>query len=414
MGSYVRLLRENHDFRNLWLATMVSYAGDWFNLLASAALVAHLTDSGLAISALFLARFLPLFFFTPIAGVLADRFDRKRLLIAADLLRAFTVLAFILVQVTQQVWLLYVLTVIQFALSALFAPTHSAVIPNLVDKKELVTANALDGFTWSTMLALGALAGGVVATLFGLTTAFVLDALTFVWSAWFISRIAGPTRQGDVATTGAALLQFVDGLRYLHSRPFILTMSLIKGGAALCWGALNVLEVGLAEQIFPIGEKGAISLSIFYAMNGIGSGLGPLLVRRWLGDSRQAALWALTVGFALLTVGMFWLSLAATLPEAAVATLVRTLGGGSLWVFSAALLQMLVADAYRGRVFAFEFTLFTLSQSLSTLWAGLAQDALGLDVRGALYYTSYASLALLGAWLIFQFRHQRRTTALEP
>ena len=61
MGSYVRLLRENHDFRNLWLATMVSYAGDWFNLLASAALVAHLTDSGLAISALFLARFLPSF-----------------------------------------------------------------------------------------------------------------------------------------------------------------------------------------------------------------------------------------------------------------------------------------------------------------------------------------------------------------
>lgn len=411
MSSYVRLLRENHDFRNLWLATMISYAGDWFNLLASAALIAHLTDSGLAVSALFLARFLPLFFFTPVAGVLADRFDRKRLLIAADLLRAVTVLAFILVQVTQQIWLLYVLTVVQFALSAIFAPTHSAVIPNLVDQKDLVTANALDGFTWSTMLALGALIGGVVATLFGLTTAFVLDALTFVWSAWFISRIARPTRQGEATASSAALLQFVDGLRYLRGRPFILIITLIKGGAALCWGALNVLEVGLAEQVFPIGEKGAISLSIFYAMNGIGSGLGPLLVRRWLGDSRRASLWALAVGFGLLTVGMFWLSMANTLPQAAAATLVRTLGGGTLWVFSAALLQTLVVDEYRGRVFAFEFTLFTLSQSISTLWAGLAQDTLGLDVRSVLYYTSYSALALFAAWMFFQLRYQRRTVA---
>jgi MFS family permease len=308
MRSYLQLLQRNPDFRNLWLATLVSYAGDWFNLLASAALVANLTDSGLAVSVMFLARFLPLFFFTPLAGVLADRFDRKHLLIWADLLRAVTVVGFLLVQITQQLWLLYVLTVVQFALSALFTPTHSAVLPNLVKEKDLVTANALDGFTWSTMLAIGALLGGIVASTLGLTAAFLIDALTFVWSAWFISRIMGPTRKDEPTTGNAGLLQFVDGLRYLRRQRFLLVISLVKAGGALIWGAIGVLELALAEHTFPVGEKGAITLSIFYALNGIGSGLGPLLVRRWLGDSRAASLWAISVGFVLLTAGIFGLS----------------------------------------------------------------------------------------------------------
>jgi MFS family permease len=399
MGSYASLLRRNRDFRHLWLATVVSYAGDWFNLLASAALVAHLTQSGVAVSVMFLARFLPLFFFSPLAGVLADRYDRKAIMVLSDVLRAVTVLAFLLVQWSQQIWLLYLLTVIQFSLSALFVPAHSAVLPNLVDEQDLVTANALDGFTWSTMLAIGALLGGVVASNLGVSAAFGIDALSFLWSAWFVSRIVGPTRREKPSGERQGLLDFVNGLRYLQSRPFILVISLIKAGGSLTWGAINVLELPLAERFFPLGEKGAITLSIFYTLTGIGSGLGPLVLRRWLGDSQRAALWAVTLGFALLTAGAYWLAVATTLPTAAVATLVRTLGGGTLWVFSAALLQTLVADRFRGRVFAFEFAMFTLAQSIATLWAGVAQDNLHLGVRQVLFYTSISTLVVTVAWV---------------
>lgn len=412
MRSYLSLLQRNPDFRNLWLATLVSYAGDWFNLLASAALIAHLTESGTAVSVLFLARFLPLFFFSPFAGILADRFDRKQIMVLSDLLRAVTVLALILVQITQQVWLLYLLTFIQFSLSALFVPAHSATLPNLVAEKDLVTANALDGFTWSTMLAIGALLGGIVASTLGITVAFVIDGLTFLWSAWFISRIQGATRQEERNAQQQGLLDFVDGLRYLRGRPLILVISLLKASAALVWGVLNVAELSLAKDLFPLGEQGAITLSILYTMTGIGSGLGPLLVRRWLGDGQRAALWALTLGFGLLTVGVFWLSVAPTLPTAATATLVRTLGGGTIWVFSAALLQILVDDEFRGRVFAFEFAAFTLTQSIATLWAGIAQDNLGLDVRAVLAYTSVVALVVTALWLAFHFFLQRRS--VEP
>lgn len=414
MGVYLTLLKANRNFRHLWLATVISYLGDWFNLLASAALIANLTNSGTAVSYLFLARFLPLFFLSPFTGVLADRYDRKRILIVTDLLRALTVLGFLLVQITRQVWLLYLLTVIQFSLSALFMPTHAAVLPNLVDEKDLVTANALDGFTWSTMLAVGALLGGIAAAVFGIAASFVIDASSFVLSAWFISRITGPTRRGAAASTQAGLLDFVDGLRYLRGRRFILIVSLAKAGAALVWGALNVLEIPLATKIFPLGANGMITLSIFYTMTGIGSAIGPLLVRRWLGDSQKAAMWAITLGFALLTVGIFWLGMAASLPEAATATLIRTLGGGILWVFSSALLQILVEDRFRGRVFAFEFAAMTLTQSFSTLWAGIAQDQWEMNVQQVIRGASLLGLVVSLGWLVFQVSllYRRRTASL--
>ena len=187
MYQYLALLKGNQNYRYLWIGSVITQLGDWFNLLASANLITNLTHSGVAISYLFLARFLPLFLFSPLAGVLADRFNRRHIMILADLLRAGTVLCFLLVRTSELVWLLYALTILQFSLSALFTPARTAVLANIVQRQELVTANALDSLTWSTMLALGAFLGGVVAAIFGLEIAFVLDAVTFVFSGWTLS-----------------------------------------------------------------------------------------------------------------------------------------------------------------------------------------------------------------------------------
>lgn len=403
MSSYVILLRTNRQFRNLWLATLISYTGDWFNLLASAALIGHLTQSGAAISLLFLSRYLPLFFLSPWAGVLADRFDRKRIMIFADLARAGVVASFVFVQWTGAVWLLYLLTVIQFALSSLFQPAHAAVIPNLVSADELVAANAIDGFTWSVMLAVGALLGGIATTLLGTTACFLLDATSFVLSAFFISRISASTRQAAINTGDRqGFFAFVDGLGYLRGRPLLLGIALVKAGGAIVWGMINVLELPLARTYFPLGRDGALSLAIFYTMTGIGSGLGPIFLRRWLGDDQSASLRAILVGFVLSMVGVFWLSVAHTLPEAALAALVRTLGGGAIWVFSAALLQTLTRDDFRGRVASFEFAAFTLVQSVSTLWAGYAQDVWHWTVWQLLRLSGVSALVMVLLWLLFQ------------
>jgi hypothetical protein len=194
----------------------------------------------------------------------------------------------------------------------------------------------------------------------------------------------------------------VDGLRYLRRRPLLLGIALAKAGGAIVWGLISVLELPLARTYFPLGRDGALSLAIFYTMTGIGSGLGPIFLRRWIGDDQRAALRAILIGFVLSTLGIFWLSMAHNLPEAALAALVRTLGGGALWVFSTALLQTLTRDDFRGRVSSFEFAAFTLVQSFSTLWAGYAQDALHLTIWQLLRTGAATSLVMTLIWLLFQ------------
>ncbi|MFW5943613.1 MAG: MFS transporter [Chloroflexota bacterium] len=408
MNRYLTLLRENSNYRNLWLASVISQLGDWFNLIASASLIATLTSSGAAISYLFLARFVPLFFFSPFAGVIADRFNRRHIMIATDVLRALAVLGFLLVRDPSHVWLFYLLTISQFALSSIFTPARTAVLANVVKPEELVTANALDSFTWSTMLAVGSLLGGVAAAAFGLQAAFIMDAATFLLAGWFASRIVLPARRPlegqPVIVRRGGWFEFVDGLRYLRSEPFILTITLVKAGGSLVWGAINVLEVNYAEDIFPLTQGGSITLGIIYAISGLGTGVGPLLLREWLGDAAGRLRWGISLGFVLLTAGILGLGLAPTLSWFGLATLVRTVGSGTVWVFSAAMLQMIVPDRVRGRVFAFEFAILTLTQSLSTFWAGFAQDTLFFSVRQVTIGMAIAGVVVTLLWFVFHLR----------
>jgi MFS family permease len=416
MNDYISLVRRNVNYRNLWLARVVSNLGDWFNLLASAALITQLTGAGTAISYLFLARLLPIFVMSPLAGVFADRYERRAIMIATDILRAITVLCFLFIRRPEQIWLLYALTVLQFVLSSLYTPAHSALLSNIVEPKDLVTANALDGFTWSTMLAFGALLGGIAAALFGLTTAFVLDAVTFIVAAWFVGRIAVSKRAAQITTGEEAsqggFFQFIAGLGYLRARPFVLGLALAKAGGALAWGAVNVMEIPLAQDIFPINGNGTLTLGLLYAATGLGTGLGPLIVRRWVGSQHRTQLWAILGGLVALSLGILGLGFASSLGWVLGASFLRALGSGTIWVFSAAILQAVVDDEYRGRVFAFEFAALTLAQSISTLWAGVALDQLQLSVQDVLRWTALISLAACLVWTWFQTRTNTRLAAV--
>ncbi|MBP6472858.1 MAG: MFS transporter [Chloroflexi bacterium] len=394
---------------------MVSQLGDWFNLLASAEIITQLTNNGVAISYLFLARFLPLFLFSPLAGVVADRFNRRTILILSDVLRALTVLGFLFIRTSGQIWLFYVLTVFQFILSALFTPTRNAVLANVVSQEDLVTANALDSLTWSTMLAMGAFLGGIVAATLGAGAAFVLDSLTFLVSAWCISRVVVPVVARSVELPQTGWLDFVDGFRYLWQAPFILAIALVKAAGSLVWGGINVLEVAYAGQVFPLGDSifrqvfhiengGTATLGIIYIVSGLGTGLGPLVMRHWLGDQRQRMLLGISLGFVLLVGGIVILGRSGTLPVYLTGTLVRTVGTGTVWVFSAAMLQIMTPDRFRGRVFAFEFAALTLTQSISTFFAGYAQDSLGMGVRQVTAVFAWLGVVVGLVWMFVHWR----------
>jgi phosphoenolpyruvate phosphomutase-like protein/transmembrane secretion effector len=126
VNNYLSFLQLRPKYRSLWLAQVISLTGDWFNTIASVIIVNRYSASGLAVGSLFIARALPPFLLGPIAGVVADRFDRRKVLILSDMLRAGIVLCFLLVDRPERLWLLYVLTVLQFSVSTFFEPARAA------------------------------------------------------------------------------------------------------------------------------------------------------------------------------------------------------------------------------------------------------------------------------------------------
>ena len=286
--GYITLIRQNANFRWLWCGQLVSLLGDWFNLIASAILIADLTGSGLAIGILFTIRMLAPFVVTPIAGICADRYNRKHILIITDIIRVFIVFAFLLVRDENDIWLLYTLTTLLFAVSGFFSPARSAILPDVTTPRELGTANALGAATWSVMLAVGAAIGGLTTGLFGSQTAFVIDGLTFVLSAGLLLGIKLPDSLSTATEhqTRARLTAF----RYMRQHPDIFFIAIHKAAIALLLSSgFQVVQIEIAKEHFVIGVGGAISLGLMYCVNGIGSGIGPILARRWTGDRDQTA-----------------------------------------------------------------------------------------------------------------------------
>src|SRR5438128_6559155 len=182
------VLRTNRNFRLLYLGQAISQLGDWFNSVAVFALLLDLTGSATAVAWMMIVQFLPMAIVGPLAGVVVDRLDRRRLMIAADIVRGVVILGLLLVRRPDQVWMAYVVMALTVAATAFFEPARTAIIPNITTAEELLPANALASATWSAMLAIGASVGGLVTALAGRDVAFTLNAVSFFASALFIGR----------------------------------------------------------------------------------------------------------------------------------------------------------------------------------------------------------------------------------
>jgi MFS family permease len=404
--GYFALVRDNRNFRSIWLGQVVSLLGDWFNLIASAALVSSLTSSGLAVGGLFVVRMLAPFLVSPLAGVAADRFNRKQLLILTDLARAAIVLGFLFVRDPGHVWLLYTLTAAQLAISGFFFPARNAILPDVVARREIGAANALSSSTWSVMLAIGAALGGVVAGEWGIYPAFVVDSLTFLLSAFFIAQVRyhwapHPPEPGQRALAG--LQQYIEGLRYLKRNRDVLAIALHKGAVALTIsGVFQVIQVTLAERVFVIGEGGGTSMGLLYAVAGVGTGLGPLVARRFTGDDERLLRISLALSYAMIVAGIVIAAPLSGFGAVLFGTFVRGFGGGVNWVFSTQLLLHLVPNQVRGRVFSSEFALFTLGSALSSAIGGWVLDSTAAGLSGVLWGTALLTClpGLLWFWWI--------------
>ncbi|MDQ2936882.1 MAG: MFS transporter [Acidobacteriota bacterium] len=384
-AGYIELLRGNFAFRQLWLGQVVSQMGDWFDTIALYTIILNLTGSGRAIGLLLVARFVPSFVFGSLSGVVADRFSRRSIMIISDLLRAVVVLGFLFVRRADQLWILYFLTVLQLGLSTFFEPAKTAVIPSIVSDRELVAANAISSVTWSVMLTLGAAIGGVVTGWLGTDVAFVLDALTYLLSAALIASVRLPKRapheKSKLTLKGAlGITETIEGARYVTHRPRVLALLLVKPAWGLGGGILTLLAV-FGEKIFPVGNSAATGIGVLFAARGIGTAVGPIVARRISGEGKEGM--QVSIGIAFLIGGAFYIVFgsATSFVLALIALGLAHTGGSILWVFSTVLLQRGVEDNFRGRVFATELALLTLTMAVSNFATGELLDRFGLSPR---------------------------------
>jgi MFS family permease len=277
MAGFSQLLRRNRDYRRLWVAQVVSETGDHFNNIAVFSLVMQATGSGMVVSGVMLARAIPAVLAGPVAGVSLDRFDRRRIMIASDLVRGALALAFIATVRQPHAWLLYLLSALLMFASPFFTSGRAAILPAIAGDDELHAANALTQTTqWATQTLGALLAGGCVAWL-GFEWAFVFNAASFLFSAAAIARIRpdgrfrarGPAPEATVRPWS----EYREGLAYMRDTPLVFAIAMLSVGWALGGGAAQVLFTLFGGQVF---HRGAAGIGAMWGFAGLGLLLGGL------------------------------------------------------------------------------------------------------------------------------------------
>ena len=286
--DFLNLLRNNRNYRYTWLGQVVSETGDAFNNIAVLSLAMETTHSGLVVGGVMLSRAIPAVLAGPFAGVVLDRFDRRRIMIGSDLIRCAVALAFILTIGHPRPWLLYVLSGLLMFASPFFTSGRAAILPAIASNEELHTANSMTQTTqWATLTAGTLLAGASVAR-FGYSSAFILNSLSFLFSAAAIGLLrteTGAFRAGRRITSGAGVLrgwsEYREGLAYMCSTPLIFGIAMISVGWATGGGAAQILFTLFGEQVF---HRGAAGIGTIWGFAGIGllagGGLGHVIGRR--------------------------------------------------------------------------------------------------------------------------------------
>ncbi len=402
------LLRRNRDLRKLFFAQIISYAGDWFLTVALFDLVLEGTaDTELLAGFVVVVQMMPFFLVSPLGGVLADRLDRRKLMIATDLIRASVIVVFLFFDAANVVVLAIVLQAIESALAGFFDPAANAAVPNIVEPEDLLLANAILGSTWGTMLAVGAAIGGLVAAVFGREAAFLGDAISFAVSAALLATITRSFSERRAATKGRPRIfrDVAESLRYARTDPRVPALITVKAGFGLAGGIGLVLLPILSDEVF---AGGAIGIGILMAARGVGALTGPFLGRAIAGDTERGLFRA--IGIALFTFGVVYLflPLAPSLLVAALCAAGAHLGGGAQWALSSYGLQKIVPDYVRGRIFAMDVALITFTLSISAILAAGAAALWG--PRIAVLALAGVSLAFATGWWVFTRRVRRTLT----
>jgi MFS family permease len=359
-------LLKNVHFMQLWVGQGISFVGDAVSMVALVILVVQITGSASAVGGALVARLLPTLA-SPLAGVLADRLDRRVVLVVSDLVRAVLALGIVF---TRDLAVLYVLVFLMGLARTFFNPTIRAAFPSVVGEGDLTRANALISGTFSVSIMAGPALGGLLVATVGVNAAFLLDAATYLISTAFLSRIALPRPQTEAGETFGRELKA--GLDYLAGTRVPLA---IVVGAFLTILTINTTipaEVFLATETFDAGDAG---YGLLVGLWGGGMVLGSALMTA-LGD-RVSLVFLYFVSIFAGALALVGAGLAPAFAFALGALMVEGIATGIDNVATDTILQKRVPDAFLGRVFAVRFLSYSAGEALAYPVGGLIVDAVG-------------------------------------
>jgi MFS family permease len=361
-------LRDSRDFRLLWTGELVSQTGRQITVVALPYQVFRLTGSSLAVGLIGLVQVVPLIVFSQIGGAVADRVDRRKLILVTELGLAVSSVLLMLGALSHHapLWYLYSVAGLQAGLSGVNSPTRSAAVPNLVSLPRLPAALALNQVMYNTTLIVGPAVGGLILARVGLTWAYGADVVTFAASitASILLRPLPPLRGGHSETTGWRAIQ--EGFAYLRGRRVLISTFLIDLDAMI-FGMPRAVFPVLALEVFKVGPEG---LGLLYAAPALGALTGALTAG-WVGRIRhqgRAVIWAVALwGLAITAFGLLGKLFVLGLVLLAVA------GGADVIsaVFRGTILQLSVPDALRGRLSAIHIMVVTGGPRLGDVEAGV-------------------------------------------
>ncbi|MCH1529401.1 MAG: MFS transporter [Candidatus Poseidoniaceae archaeon] len=347
--------------------------GEWFNTIALFLLIFQYTESEFFLGLLFTMRMLCFAAFQPFGGLLADRLNRKTIMVWTNIIQVGLALCFLFIDGKNHIVWIYILTGAMMIMHGMYVTAERAALPNIVPAEHLATANALDAASWSTALCLGAMLGGIVVEIWGTDAAFIIDAVTFAFGAYLLRKLSIPQTiddemRGPLVST--ALINIKNGWKRIISEKRLLRIVFAKSSWNIAGGGLaGVFLVVAGSDLDGFGM--ALGFGIFFFARGVGTGIGPIAARALLTNEER---WPVMVGLLVMLSGAFYFLVGWTLGMSIFLTIPLVMlahaASGANWVLSTILTQKWVEDEVRGRVFSMDMLLMSIAFSVSSATAG--------------------------------------------
>lgn len=412
MRATWRLLTALRDLRLLLSAGLVSLAGDWILRIGLVYRVYVLTGSTVASALTMASSFLPQVLLGAVAGVFADRWDRRRTMIVADLLLAAGLLPLLLVKSAGQVWIVFAVLLWESVVQQFFAPAEQALLPRLVPDDQLITANAVSGQTQNLSRLAGSGLGGVIAAAGGITAVALADAASFVISAALITLVSMPGRADAPAADRPAMTSLrdkvsavradlADGLRWSARHRILRALMVFLLVTSIGEGIMSTLFAPFVQHVLHGSSQAYGVVAAVQAIGGIVGGLAAASIGQRVSASWLLGWGAVAFGAVDLAIFLYPLGYVSVWP-AAVGMMIVGVPGALAMAGAMTLFQRSTEDSHRGRVFGALGAVEGVAILAGTVCAGFLAQAVGiipvLAVQGGGYVVAgFAMLVVMRA-----------------